>query len=429
MHSPFYFNFLLPMVGWALWAAPLQAQAANAASSARALQQLQQWLQQPRDQRPTLSNLPLARVPLTRADVERAQKLLWEDHAAFIRATRSAEMEAKLLELDGLKMRFEMVSFGPTNPLPPAGRSLFIALHGGGGAPTAVNDSQWKNQIKLAQAYAPREGLYLAPRAPTDTWNLWHQAHIDRFLSRLLENLIVLGPVNPDRVYLFGYSAGGDGVYQVAPRMADRFAAAAMMAGHPNEASPIGLRNLPFILQVGALDAAYKRNEVAAEWGRKLAVLHEADSQGYLHKVELHAGKGHWMDLADRQAIPWMEQFQRQPLPERIAWRQDDVTHEQFYWLALPPGTATVNQEVHVTRKGNVVEILKADGINHLLIRLHDAMMNLDNPVTVLQEKRTLWRAHAPRTIQVLAQTLHERGDPRLVFSAEIPVTLTPSAQ
>jgi len=46
-----------------------------------------------------------------------------------------------------------------------------------------------------------------------------------------------------------------------------------MMAGHPNEASPLGLRNVPFAIQVGALDVAYKRNEVAAEWGRKLDEL------------------------------------------------------------------------------------------------------------------------------------------------------------
>ena len=40
---------------------------------------------------------------------------------------------------------------------------------------------------------------------------------------------IVFEDVDPNRVYLLGYSAGGDGVYQLAPRMADRFAAASMM--------------------------------------------------------------------------------------------------------------------------------------------------------------------------------------------------------
>ena len=72
--------------------------------------------------------------------------------------------------------------------------------------------------------------------------------------------------LDPNKVYLMGYSAGGDGVYQLAPRMADRFAAAAMMAGHPNETSPLGLRNLPFTIHMGENDTPYKRNKVAAEW-------------------------------------------------------------------------------------------------------------------------------------------------------------------
>ena len=52
-------------------------------------------------------------------------------------------------------------------------------------------------------------------------------------------------------LYVLGYSAGGDGVYQLAPRLADRWAAAGMMAGNPNDASPLNLRNLGFALHVG----------------------------------------------------------------------------------------------------------------------------------------------------------------------------------
>ncbi|MFM8642358.1 MAG: polyhydroxyalkanoate depolymerase, partial [Phycisphaerales bacterium] len=110
-------------------------------------------------------------------------------------------------------------------------------------APAPVNDAQWENQKRL---YSPPEGVYVAPRAPTNEWNLWHQGHVDALFDRLIENLVMCERVDPDRIYLMGYSAGGDGVYQLAPRMADRFAAAAMMAGHPNEAVPDGLRNLPF---------------------------------------------------------------------------------------------------------------------------------------------------------------------------------------
>ena len=67
------------------------------------------------------------------------------------------------------------------------------------------------------------EGIYVAPRGPTDTWNLWHQRHVDELLQRLISNMVVFHQVDPNRVFLLGYSAGGDGVYQLAPRMADRW--------------------------------------------------------------------------------------------------------------------------------------------------------------------------------------------------------------
>src|SRR5690606_8247408 len=107
-----------------------------------------------------------------------------------------------------------------------------------------------------------------------------------------------------------------DGVYQVAPRMADRFAAASMMAGHPNEASPAGLRNLPFSIHMGANDGAYDRNKKAAEWGERLAALKKDDPAGYEHWVKIYPGKGHWLNREDAAALPWMAKFTRNPLPE-----------------------------------------------------------------------------------------------------------------
>ena len=171
--------------------------------------------------------------------------------------------------------------------------------------------------------------MYLAPRAPTNTWDLWHEAHIDRLFNRLIEDLTVLEDVNPDRVYVLGYSAGGDGVYQIGPRMADSWAAAAMMAGHPNGVSMLSLRNVPFALQVGANDAAYHRNTVGREYGKLLAKLKQGDPHGYEHFVKIHEGKGHWMDREDKAALPWMAKFTRNPVPDRVVWKQSGTPHDR----------------------------------------------------------------------------------------------------
>ncbi len=299
---------------------------------------------------------------------------------------------------------------------PDGERSLWISMHGGGGAPTRVNDQQWRNQIDL---YEPEEGLYIAPRAPTDAWNLWHQAHIDPLFDRLIELCVATRGVDPNRVYLMGYSAGGDGVYQLAPRMADRFAAAAMMAGHPNETSPIGLRNLPFAIFMGGQDDAYNRNRTAEQWKKQLAALQAEDPDGYPHRVTIYPDAGHWMNRQDREALPWMAAQTRTPWPKRIVWRQDDVTHRRFYWLAVDAPTprstivATVNDQAIA---------IQSDDVSRVTLRLRDDLLDLDRPITVTMNGDVVFKGFVLRTSAAVEQSLTERVDPATAATAMLTV-------
>jgi hypothetical protein len=169
--------------------------------------------------------------------------------------------------------------------------------------------------------------------------------------------------------------------------MCDRFAAAAMMAGHPNESSPLGLRNLPFALQVGANDGSYGRNKVAASWGAKLSDLRDDDPKGYDHFVKIHEGKGHWMNLEDSIAVPWMAKRTRNRLPEKIVWKQDDVTHGRSYWVDLPGAEIKARQLIMISREGPQFNLDKADGIGTLCILLNVEMIDFAEPVSLIQVK------------------------------------------
>lgn len=377
------------------------------------LEQLETYLATPRDQRPALEAQAFAEIPLGADQATQAVTSLWNDYAEHIRDTRSAEHEARSITLGDATLRYDFRTFGDA---PAAGRSLYLSLHGGGNAAASVNDSQWENQKTL---YQPDEGIYLAPRAPTNTWNLWHEAHIDPLFQRLITNFIVFEGVNPNRVYVMGYSAGGDGVYQLGPRMADHWAAAAAMAGHPNEAQPLSLRNIGFTIHVGALDTAYDRNLVAAQWGERLDALSAADPGGYPHVVQVHAGKPHWMDLEDAVAVPWMAEFTRNPTPTRVVWYQDDITHGRSYWLAVdePRGETELRAELD----GQSIT-LQSEDVSRVRVRLSDALLDLDQPISIFFNGSEIFTGPVPRTIRTLALTLEERGDPALVFPAEVVV-------
>ncbi|MCP5524643.1 MAG: hypothetical protein H7A46_24200 [Verrucomicrobiales bacterium] len=371
---------------------------------------LQAWLDQATEQRPKDS--PVLQLPLSRDEAAQALSVLTADRMAQLQTARKDELTARVFTLGDKTMKWTETVFGDT---PEGGHSLWISMHGGGNAPARVNDRQWQNQGRL---YELEEGIYLAPRAPTDTWNLWHEAHIDPMFQHLIDTYVALRGVNPNRVYLLGYSAGGDGVWQLAPRMADRFAAAAMMAGHPNEASLLGLRNLPFALFVGGNDAAYNRNRVVAERAAQLDQLAQDDPGGYVHFFRSYEGLPHWMNGKDAEALPWMAGFERNPWPRKIVWQQDDVVHHRFYWLELP-------EDAVIGDRPRIVAQVEAQSIEvegavpaSICLRLSDRLLDLDVPVTVRINGREAFRGRVPRRAAAIESSLTERADPTSAATA-----------
>lgn len=350
---------------------------------------------------------------LTREEASEAGLEIYRELLGKQKQARVAELENKSITIAGHEMKWLEKTFGDA---PPGKRSLWISLHGGGGAPTRVNDQQWHNQIKL---YQPEEGIYVAPRAPTNTWNLWHQGHIDPLFNRLIENMITLRGVDPDKVYLMGYSAGGDGVWQVAPRMADRFAAASMMAGHPNEAKMLGLRNLPFGIFCGSEDHAHKRNDVCEARMIEIKQMAKADPGGYLNMTRLYKGLPHWMNLKDAESVPWMAGFTRNTWPKKIVWYQDDVTHERFYWLQVPQDKATKAARIDAEITDQTIT-LKGDVPEGAALLLHDSLLDLDKPVIVKVNDRKPITVQVKRSAEVMREALQQRLDPKQTPTAKI---------
>ena len=201
--------------------------------------------------------------------------------------------------------------------------------------------------------------------------------------------------------------------------MAEPFAAAAMLAGHPNGVSPLNLRNFGFTIHMGENDRAYKRNKIAGQWKEKLAKRAEADPGGYEHEVKIHHGMGHWMQRKDAVAVPWMAKFTRDPLPKKIAWRQGGVTRNSFYWLAPKEGDAKKGSTITITRNDNLFDILSFENLAAIRIRMNASMVDFSKPIEVsIGGKVKSFKAQ--QTAGLIYRTIEDRGDPDLVFSSEV---------
>jgi poly(3-hydroxybutyrate) depolymerase len=378
------------------------------------IQEFKNWVANPKGE---LAQQKFANKALSKADCDEAAFIidsLWLKESA---KELGRQWERLTIANDSIKLACACRVFGMT---PKDGRSLYISMHGGGECPKEVNDEQWMNQIYL---YEPFEGVYVAPRAPWNTSDLWHRKGLDELLEDVIRACVVFEGVNPNKVYLLGYSAGGDGVWRVAPRMADKWAAASMMAGHPGESSQVNLMNTPYMIWMGEHDHYYDRNILAKEKAQVMDSLAAAHPGKYIHSNNIIKGKGHWMDRVDTAAIGWMAQYRRMPYPKQVVWRQERVTREHFYWLTAPADEVEQGKTVIANIDGNTINIEQCD-YSKLTIYLNDRLDDLDKKVTIRYKGKKIARIKPSRTIAALHRSLNLRNDRSYAFPCIVDVEM-----
>jgi pimeloyl-ACP methyl ester carboxylesterase len=389
-------------------------------------------------------------------DAEKWRQALWAAWVEHVKETRhpkqvelgdpwttgrgvaTAEWWASAGVKENLFMRYFTRRFGKK---PEGGWPLYINLHAGGNNREG-NDRCWgltRSQYNIGT------GLYLCPRSLRDLAESWYDPVNYALLDRILAEAIALWDVNPDKVYLMGFSMGGWGVMHLAPTLPDRWAAVSASAGAgfvgaTGRAAPDNLRNTPIIIQVGGNDKDFGRQPLSKAFVEALSGFHKRDPAGYEVVFKEHAGQGH--QINDGDAPGWLARHTREPLPKRIVWQQpisppgfsradiqQSLTKDwpealhyagQVHWLRNPrPGPY---QRIVANRDGNTVTIEEAEHMEEIVILLDDRMADLDKPVRVLCGGKDIATETPKRTVDAMIASLVARGDPRLMYSAEVTV-------
>ena len=85
---------------------------------------------------------------------------------------------------------------------PAKGWALFIAMHGGGGAPQELNDSQWRH-MQIYYRDHPEVGgyRYIALRAPNNEWNGFYTGYVYPLIANLIQQFLLFADVDPDKIF------------------------------------------------------------------------------------------------------------------------------------------------------------------------------------------------------------------------------------
>jgi hypothetical protein len=302
---------------------------------------------------------------------------------------------------------------------PKRGWPLFIAMHGGGGAPKQVNDSQWKH-MQIYYRDQPEVGgyLYLALRAPNDTWNGFYDTYVPPLIINLIRQFLLFGDVDPDRVYLMGYSHGGYGAFFIGPKIPDRFAAVHCSAAAPTDGtiSPKSLRNTQFTFMVGENDNAYGRRQRCEAFNQAIEKLKEQDPTDFPVSLELKKGFGHG-GLPDRDKIKDLYPFKRLTTPRRLSWELTDSVIRHFYWLTVPQPEK--GQSIEAVIDDNTIRITSSK-VKEFFVYADSRLIDLSKPVRMTSNGVTSTFEKVQPLFFMLCKTMQERGDPELAFSCRM---------
>ncbi|KAA3605093.1 MAG: hypothetical protein DWQ01_21095 [Planctomycetota bacterium] len=301
---------------------------------------------------------------------------------------------------------------------PASGWPLFIAMHGGGGAPQEVNDSQWKIMQSYYRDQLDLEGgyLYLALRAPNNTWNGFYDNYVYPLIHNLILQFTLFAGVDPDRVFLMGYSHGGYGAFAIGPKMPDHFAAVHSSAAAPTdgESSPKTLGNTPFTYMIGEHDNAYGRLARCKAFDQEIQKLRGQRSDLYPVTMEYKAGHGH-TGLPDRDKIRSMYGHRRHAAPKELHWALTDPVIRDFFWLALDqPGKG---KEIQASCFDNRIE-LQVQGVSELALHLDGRFIDFHRPVHLQVNGGDPVHRKLQPSLLTLCRSLQRRGDPGRAGSA-----------
>ncbi len=301
---------------------------------------------------------------------------------------------------------------------PPNGWALFIAMHGGGGVPQEFNDRQWKH-MQIYYRDHPEAGgyIYVALRAPDNTWNGFYTGYTYPLIQNLLRQFMLFGDVDPGKKFIMGYSHGGYGAFAIGPKMPDHFAAIHASAAAPADgAVPLTLRNTVFTTMVGAKDTMYGRYRRILKFENDVKQLRGARTDIYpvtVQVVEDHPHSG----LPDRDKVAEMYPNVRNPVPAELTWLLSDSVITDFFWLHVP--SPETGKKLDVTCSNNQLKV-KTD-LASASILLDSRLIDFNRPV-ILDLNGAISKHKLKPGLRTLCETMQRRGDPDLAFTSGLIV-------
>ena len=323
--------------------------------------------------------------------------------------------------------------------------ALVIGLHGGGEGAGDAAPARGTWSTDGTMGIFP-QGIHLVH----DTWNT---VEGERFLLTLIDYAKTRLNVDPDRIYVAGFSMGGTGSWFMAGRHTDLLAcsmpcAGVLMASPKSQvASPDAIqalqhglipnvRNLAMYYFIGLSD----KNCMPGTYlyvDRLLQALKKADEGGY-EKIHFstYEGLAHAFPAGEPAAAKeFMLAQRRDTFPEKIVWeyvadpfpqhRSGEacarIVKRNFYWLSCE--TPVDLQTIRAERSGNTIRLTTkgtAHGAQGITVRLNPQMIDPAEDIVIEANGVEVYRGKPVPNLADVLDSVDARMDRSMVFDRHI---------
>ncbi len=336
---------------------------------------------------------------------------------------------------DGAGGRHQYVVLVPEDYDPSVSYRVCFYLHGGVNRSDAPRkgDSWWRRFDRFERV----EQISVFPAS----WrgSLWWQPSQIENLESILDRIKSLYNVDENRVFLYGVSDGGTGVYYFAMKASTPWAAYFPFIGHPavlsnprsgvrGEMFETNLVNKPLYVVSGETDRLYPAARVRA-------YIEAFREEGATVIFRPHPG-GHntrWWNSETPRLEAFAEEHVRDPLPERLSWETEDpAAFGRFSWLVIDelsgdnlagglfPHTRPSGRVV-VDRRGNSIEVA-VDGVRRYTLLLSPDEVEFDAPVKVTTNGAVSFEGKVERSVETLLEWAARDNDRTMLFGAELTI-------
>jgi predicted esterase len=290
---------------------------------------------------------------------------------------------------------------------------LLIRLHGSGGSAQSFDGTH------TAKAF---DGFVIVtPEIPSRDRQAWNDDGGQEVVDRLYRKAIAELAVDPDRVYLSGFSAGSGGAMKFAEFWPHRFAGLHCVGRlwHADDDEPewsmAAAYLVPGVFIVGLrdreerIDGFLAAEEYAERWSLDWTFHFDPD-------------RGHvpFSDM-DEEALTWLREKVRVRYPKKICavyhfYRNEEeeaVGRRRVYWLEATEHTPFAPASGVVDGQTITVD---APRVKKGFVLVNDRLLDLDLPVTLVVNEATVFEGLVERSVEHLLGSWEADRDPGLLY-------------